>query len=286
MAKYPSGYTKLNPFPDQAVVLREDLTGAVTARGLTSFPEPSGTGETVGPAGGRSPVTRITLDEGPPLVLKTYRRGGLAGRILGDRYTNAGRVLDELRVCAAAAGAGLHVPLIQIVWIKKISAFHHRFAAATREISGAMDAFQALRRTDGQQTERRDLLTGVATEIRKLHDAGIDHPDLNLGNILVAYAGGRSTIHLIDFDKAVLRDSPLCRRDRNRALARIYRSLVKLSLPGPPPLTPDEKDLFLSAYWQDHRGRYPALRRRCRWTLVFHRLWWRVSPPRPREREP
>ncbi len=271
------GYTLIRQSPDLAIIVREELAGSLAPAGLDRFPEAAAIGNP-GPAGGRAAVRRIEIDQGPPLVLKTYRRGGLAGRLLGDRYTGNSRAYDELQVCAAAAAAGLNVPLIQIFWVQQVSRFRFRFAAATREIPQAEDSFQALRRLEGK-SERQQLLTAIATQIRGLHDAGINHPDLNLGNILIARDSGADRIHLIDFDRATLGDGPLARRERDTTLIRIYRSLVKLSLPDPPLLSAGERDFFLEAYWQNGSARHGSLCRRCRRELAFHRFWWLLAPP-------
>lgn len=64
-------------------------------------------------------------------------------------------------------------------------------------------------------------LLGIAT-IRRLHDAGIDHRDLNIGNLLVS--GG--DVFVIDFDGARLADA-LSPAERFANLARLDRSYVK-----------------------------------------------------------
>ena len=131
----------------------------------------------------------------------------------------------------------------------------------------------------------RDLLAkgdgadAVAAEVRKLHDAGIHHPDLNLGNILAA----GSQIHLIGYDRARQLGRPLTRGERYGAQSRMYRSLAKLSLPREPALSPEDKNHFLAAYWPDEIGPHTALRRRCRRELALHRIWWRFNPPRTGE---
>ena len=285
MSDIPQGYIRLRPTPGLTLVLRENLEDAVNSQGLDSFPEPGRAAVAGIPASGRAPVRRVTVDHGPPLILKHYRRGGLLGRLRGDRYGSNSRAWSELRVCAEAARAGLPVPPIEIFWIQRMGAFSYRFAAATREIAGAEDLFRALHRLAGDEPARRRLLGRVAAVIRAMHDAGIDHPDLNLGNILLARGEGWGGVHLIDFDKATRQDGPLAADDRHHALNRLYRSLVKLSLPGEPAISAEEKSHFISTYFGDDTDRSAALRRQCSRSLTFHRLWWRISPPGPREPE-
>jgi len=213
-------------------------------------------------------------------MVKVYRRGGLAGRFRGDTYRSVARPLAEMRVCLAAREAGLNVPLIQCLWIQQVGPLRFRLAAATREIPDAADLFRALGETGQGSPERRRLIEGTAWAVRLLHTTGIHHPDLNLGNILAA--GPDRRIHLIDFDRARVTGGPLPEKQRHRALARIYRSLAKLSRPGPVPLTSEEEEIFLAGYWPDREGPHDALRRRCRRELKRHRLWWRLLPPRRR----
>jgi 3-deoxy-D-manno-octulosonic acid kinase len=280
MINIPPGYTLSEPQPGLALVFRHGLLPRLEQAGLTGFPVPPQTaGSGPVPAGGRAASWRADAGAGAPLVIKHYHRGGLLGRIRGDSYWGKPHPLEEIRVGEAAEQTGLRVPVIQCLWVQRKGPISYRAAAATLEIPGARNLFHAI----GEGLDaggRLRLLAAVAVEIRKLHDAGIKHPDLNLGNILVAGAPGAPEIHLIDFDRAALLDRPLTRGERFSALTRMYRSLAKLSRPGPPPLSPGEKDHFLSQYWHDHGGPHTALRRRCRRELALHRLWWRLNPPR------
>lgn len=282
MLSIPDGYALLRPQPGLALLYRQDLLPLLEQAGLTRFPVPPlSPADGPGPAAGRSAAWRVELGDGPPLVIKLYRRGGLLGRFRGDRYTGVNRQVEEIRVCQEARAAGLRVPLIQCLWVERAGRFSSRMAAATREIPGSRDLFHALGDNRDTSGDRGRLLAAVAEEVRKLHDARIDHPDLNLGNILLAEAAGNGPeIHLIDFDRAVIMDRPLNRKERHSALTRMYRSLVKLSLPEPPPLSFEEKEHFLSSYWHDETGPHSTLRRRCRRELALHRLWWRLKPPR------
>jgi 3-deoxy-D-manno-octulosonic acid kinase len=74
------------------------------------------------------------------------------------------------------------------------------------------------------------VLKGAGAAIRRMHEAGIDHADLNMNNVLVDDSDAAC---IIDFDKAAsYRELGLRRRIRN--LRRLLRSLRKLSAKGPP----------------------------------------------------
>ncbi len=283
MINIPPGYTLLEPQSGLRLLVRQDLEQLVQRLGLASFPAaPRPAADGPGPAGGRSSTRRVELGDDRRLVVKIYRRGGLLGRIRGDSYSGISRQLQEIRVCEAARSAGIRVPLIQCLWMQQSGPLRHRLAAATMEIPGARDLFSAYKGCRHDPEQCLLLLAATADEVRKLHDAGIRHPDLNLGNILVTCTNGTPEIHLIDFDRATLIGRPLNTGERYSALSRMYRSLAKLSRPKPPPLSNEEQEHFLSRYWNDASGSHTALRRRCRRELALHRLWWRLNPPRAR----
>jgi 3-deoxy-D-manno-octulosonic acid kinase len=67
----------------------------------------------------------------------------------------------------------------------------------------------------------------VGACIRKFHDAGVVHADLNARNILLSETGAANVkVHLIDFDRARI-GKPSKRVSKNN-LDRLHRSLVKL----------------------------------------------------------
>lgn len=269
MFTIPDGYKLLQPRSGLQLLVRDEMMPLVGPGGLDRFPDP--------PPGGRGTTSRKAVDNGPPLRIKTYRRGGLAGRFRSDAYRGLARPLAEIRACIAARNAGVKVPPIECLWMDKAGPHRYRLASATREIPGAENAFHTLGRTAAGSGERCRFIEEAARAVKLLHDTGIEHPDLNLGNILLSRETGR--VHLIDFDRARATGRPLPDGLRHRALARIHRSLVKLSLPGPPPLAEGDEERFLDTYWPAGGGRRAALRRRCRRELKLHRLWWRLSLP-------
>jgi tRNA A-37 threonylcarbamoyl transferase component Bud32 len=71
------------------------------------------------------------------------------------------------------------------------------------------------------------IVSGVAGVIRRMHDRGLHHRDLNVGNILLSRAGADLAVHVIDLDRARLGGS-VSRGERRRALRRLKRSLAKV----------------------------------------------------------
>jgi hypothetical protein len=67
-----------------------------------------------------------------------------------------------------------------------------------------------------------------------MHDAGLEHPDLNLGNLLLRPSPSGPQAFVVDLDRAHLERRPLSRARRQAALRRLERSHAKLfGVPGP-----------------------------------------------------
>jgi Lipopolysaccharide kinase (Kdo/WaaP) family len=119
--------------------------------------------------------------------------------------------------------------------------------------------------------------------VRRLHDAGVDHRDLQLHNILVAEDSGRRRIVVVDLDRAVYHPrGGLPPRMRARNLGRLTRSAVKAGL-FRGPIGRRELAAFIGAYTGRDRRLRAALRgwiRSEQWKLALHRLGYRLSGER------
>jgi 3-deoxy-D-manno-octulosonic acid kinase len=94
-----------------------------------------------------------------------------------------------------------------------------------------------------------DIAAALATGLRRLHDAGLRHPDLNLGNVLVLDAEGGPIVAFVDLDRARLDEGPLDRRTRRRSLLRLRRSARKLD-PGGRLLSAGALERLEAIYWR------------------------------------
>jgi 3-deoxy-D-manno-octulosonic acid kinase len=75
----------------------------------------------------------------------------------------------------------------------------------------------------------RAELGQVMGEVRKMHDVGVEHRDLNLGNLLLrTEPDSEPRAWVLDLDRARLHTGPLRFRLRQRALRRLERSHLKL----------------------------------------------------------
>ena len=73
--------------------------------------------------------------------------------------------------------------------------------------------------------------------LRRFHEHGVQHADLNAHNVLLGRDGG---VHLLDFDRGRLRERGAW---EDTVLARLHRSLVKVTQGLPP-------DRFGDANWR------------------------------------
>ena len=178
-------------------------------------------GAVEGRAQGRGAALFLKAD-GKRWVLRHYRRGGLIARFSGDRYYWRGedstRPFSEWQLTYRLHRAGLPVPA-------PIAA---RYKHSGRSYSG--DIITERLPTVGSlsqcvATGALSILTWIEIGrcIRRFHDLGVCHADLNANNIMLSED---AKVYLIDFDRCQLRRAGLW-RDAN--LVRLRRSLEKVT---------------------------------------------------------
>lgn len=165
-------------------------------------------------------------------VLRHYRRGGWVARFSTDHYLWNGegrvRAFAEWRLLDELSRQGLPVP-------KPLGARYcrngpvYRCDLITLRIAGAHTLSALL--AAAPISPRTWTAVGVA--VARLHAAGADHADLNAHNILVTFddeAGSNPKVSVIDFDRGRRRRPGAWTR---RNLARLRRSLEKVTAPLP-----------------------------------------------------
>lgn len=178
-----------------------------------------------GEAPGRGSTLFFTAD-GREYALRHYRRGGLAARLSKDRYLWRGEVttrpFHEFHLTYHLANAGLPVaPPVAARYVRYGALY--RGDLITERLAGTLSLAAALDRGAVQLL----VWVGIGRCLRRFHDLGVCHADLNAHNIMLDMEG---TVFLIDFDRATLRGPGLW-RDAN--LARLRRSLDKVADPMP-----------------------------------------------------
>ena len=158
---------------------------------------------------------------GEQWVLRHYRRGGLPGRFIRDLYLWTGleatRAWREWRLTDSLYKVGLPVPQPVAARVVREGVLY-RADLITRRIPGARSLAEVL-------TTPTDIpWEAMGRCVRRFHDAGVRHADLNAHNILLAADG---KVFLIDFDRGA-RVAPDVRWQQGN-LARLQRSLCKLA---------------------------------------------------------
>lgn len=175
-------------------------------------------------AAGRGAVVRYDLAGVGPVVLKRMHRGGLAAALWRGRFIGAGRLVRNLTVADEAVRRGVPTAAPVALWLRAGPPGLYRSWLAVREISGATDLLTAL---GSERPPGEPALRGAIAAVRRMHDAGVEHPDLNLGNVLFREGHGEVEGFVVDLDRAVLRSGPLSAGRRRAAMLRLERSHLK-----------------------------------------------------------
>jgi 3-deoxy-D-manno-octulosonic acid kinase len=222
---------------------------------------------------GRGATTRVELPNGSCLRLKQLRRGGVAAALWRERFIGKGRLVRNVTVPLEALlrGIATAVPVALLMVPGPPGLF--RGWMAFEELEDVRDLATCL---SGPAPPGTDELAHVARLVRAMHDAGLEHRDLNLGNLLLRRADGAAQAFVIDLDGARLHAGPLPFRLRQRALRRLVRSHAKIVDPTAGGGTAPE--LWYGLYAADDAElarRLERGRRLGRWLLRIHRLGWR-----------
>jgi 3-deoxy-D-manno-octulosonic acid kinase len=170
------------------------------------------------PSRGRGAVYCFPLADGSG-ILRPYRRGGVVRLVFKDAYLFVNRPRREWDVHVFLFEKGFPVPEpLGVVWER--SGVVYRGAIATRWV-GAVDILEFSRE---DPEEAPSICRQIGETIRRMHDLGVYHADLQVKNILVRR--DNREVLFIDFDNA-RRGNRLSAIARARNLLRLRRSCAK-----------------------------------------------------------
>lgn len=175
--------------------------------------------------GGRGQVIFVG-EPGAQWALRHYRRGGLPGRVLNDQFLflgeNATRSFREFRLLARLHRMGLPVP-------RPVAARYVRHGLIYRAdlVTARIGNARPLSALLADAPLKEDSWVRLGRIIRRFHDAGVCHADLNAHNVLLDESG---KFWLLDFDRGRIR-RPGAWDKAN--LERLQRSLVKIKRQRP-----------------------------------------------------
>jgi 3-deoxy-D-manno-octulosonic-acid transferase len=178
------------------------------------------------PLGGDSGRGTVWLQRqgGREFVLRHYRRGGLVGKLVHDRFlrgpVQASRAMAEFALLQRLVGWGLAVPRAAAARWLAAGPLHYRADLLMQRLDGVQDLSVTLQ----QRLLSAPEWQAVGRAIARLHAHGVDHADLNCHNLMHDPVDATAPVWIIDFDRGRVR-APGPWAPAN--LARLRRSLRK-----------------------------------------------------------
>ncbi|MGL5336255.1 MAG: 3-deoxy-D-manno-octulosonic acid kinase [Enterovibrio sp.] len=165
-------------------------------------------------------VTWFVQTQTVAAVLRHYRRGGLFGKLVQDSYFFTGfnrtRAAKEFALLQFLREKNLPVPRPIAARAVRCGAFY-RADILLEKIADAHDLVFVLK----SAPLAKAVYQQIGRVIKKMHNAGVCHTDLNIHNILI---DRHELCWLIDFDKCGVRKGEGWKAQN---LARLKRSFVK-----------------------------------------------------------
>lgn len=193
----------------------------------------------IGFAEGRG-TTFFVQHEGHELVLRHYQRGGMIAKWSKDKYfwlgLEATRAWREWLLLAALREIQLPVPVPVACQVRRHGLFYTADIMTLR-----IPHTRTLADILMQQELEQEYWIELGRVIRRFHEQGVYHADLNANNILFDTSG---QFHLIDFDRGQLKRVNSAWQEAN--MARLLRSLNKIKL-----LAVNDGFYFTEKNWQD-----------------------------------
>lgn len=173
-------------------------------------------------SGGRGGAWYVQTDDAS-LVLRQYRRGGLVSRLSDASYLYVSeeqtRSFAEFRLLNRLCNDHLPVPKPIAARYQRVNGIFYKAWILVEQFKSAAPLGDVLDQFTTDDWHRLGQL------IRRFHDAGVYHADLNCFNVLVQ----GEQLYLIDFDKSLVVDSSVSARWKETNLKRLGRSLAKIA---------------------------------------------------------
>lgn len=172
-----------------------------------------------GSAKGRGTTWFVQLD-GLQGALRHYRRGGLFSKLVNDQYLfktwQQTRSYQEFKLLTELRAASVNVPR-PIAARAVRNGLTYRADLLSEKIPDACDLVAILQR----QSLSDSVYSNIGQQIKTMHQAGVNHTDLNIHNILLDKVG---KVWIIDFDKCHFESGENWKQQN---LDRLKRSFIK-----------------------------------------------------------
>ena len=188
-------------------------------------------------------ASELETPAGPlAVVVKQFRNQGLRSRL--SRHLKGSKATRAWRAAQATVDAGVPTPA-PVLLIESEASEGPSFFVSEKipEFIEARYYFRALQEGRHRQAfpkiEAEILIGSIGQTLRRLHDAGIWHRDVSVGNLLIVpedRASDLPTVYLIDLNRA--------RLDRPLTVGRRTRDLCRLRI-----FDPHLQEVLLRSYW-------------------------------------
>ncbi len=184
---------------------------------------------------GRATAWAVTL--GPErVVVRHSTHGGVLAPVTGDLFRSPTRAPAEFEASQRLAALQIPSPTVIAYAVYPAALGFARADVATREVPDGEDLLAALARASVDERRSR-VLPAVARLLDAMAVTGVQHPDLNAKNILLASnAQGDCVAWILDVD-VVRFEAPNDPESDAANRARLARSLVKRAALFAAPLT-------------------------------------------------
>lgn len=177
----------------------------------------------IGSATGRGTTWFVQLEQTQG-ALRHYRRGGLFGKLVADSYWFTGwektRSYQEFMLLNLLRQSGVNVPRPIAARVQK-QGLLYQADLLSEKVANARDLVSILQ----EGPISTELYRKIGQEIRKMHDAQVNHTDLNIHNILI---DDQEKVWIIDFDKCLQQSGNSWKQANFSRLKRSFeKELVK-----------------------------------------------------------
>ena len=189
---------------------------------------------------GRGILPSIPIQEsnGKRMVAKLCLRGGVLQFFNRDLFWGGNRPLKEMIVNTHILSRDIHTTEILAAGKERVVGPLYRNFVFSLELADCVDLinyFEGLKKQSPEKRfeQKKYLFQAIARSFASMHSKGIYHSDLHLKNILISQKdpSSSSNIYIIDFDKAILKDT-LSPEEKINNLRRFNRSMEKYKLQG------------------------------------------------------
>lgn len=234
-------------FGNKLIYVRDSMASELIRRGIADLERLVSNSKDKKIFEGRGETVSLPIKDGR-MVIRHYHHGGIFRKLTRDIYWGiTPRPLKELAVSEEARDKGLNTPEVLAVILRRYAKIFYKADIITREIEGGNNAYDYLR--SAEVTSRDNIIRSAAETVRKMHDLGLYHPDLNLKNILIQDIDGKIKSFILDLDRACIKEN-LSNRERERNLLRLNRSVNKLGKDAPL-VSKEDKLVFLRQYYKE-----------------------------------